>query len=225
MTHILEVNNISHRFSKRIVLEDISFLMHTGDILGLLGRNGSGKSTLLKILSGDIKASSGKISINKHHYPIKEIYKGLVAFCPQQTFVPKDINVRSIIPLYFPEEEQQSKLFYAPGINQMELKKVGELSIGQQKYLQFLLVANLHHHFLLFDEPFAMVEPLYKDIIKEKLLSLRKEKNIIITDHYYQDVLDVSTQKLLIKNGVSQVINNEAELIDAGYLPNRENLP
>ena len=70
----------------------------------------------------------------------------------------------------------------------------------------------------MLDEPFSMVEPLYQDSIKELLTELKKEKGIIITDHYYRNVLDVSDRKMIIKDGKAIEIENEIDLIENGYL-------
>ena len=70
----------------------------------------------------------------------------------------------------------------------------------------------------MLDEPFSMVEPLYQDSIKELLTELKKEKGIIITDHYYPNVLDVSDRKMIIKDGKAIEIENEIDLIENGYL-------
>ena len=70
----------------------------------------------------------------------------------------------------------------------------------------------------MLDEPFSMVEPLYQDSIKELLTELKKEKGIIITDHYYRNVLDVSDRKMIIKDGKSIEIEDESDLIENGYL-------
>ena len=70
----------------------------------------------------------------------------------------------------------------------------------------------------MLDEPFSMVEPLYQDSIKEVLTELKKEKGIIITDHYYRNVLEVADRKMIIKDGKAIEIENEIDLIENGYL-------
>jgi len=121
----------------------------------------------------------------------------------------------------FAKAWRQNMLFYNQRINKIETQKVGVLSIGEQRFLQFLLLLNLDHYFLLLDEPFSMVEPLYKDLIKEKIEEYKHHKGFIITDHYYLDVLQVSTIKKVIKNGAMKTIINDTDLIDSGYLSDR----
>ena len=70
----------------------------------------------------------------------------------------------------------------------------------------------------MLDDPFSMIEPLYKEQIKKTLEALRTKKGIIITDHYYKDVFEISTRNLLIKEGKSYPINSLEDLRKQGYL-------
>jgi ABC-type multidrug transport system ATPase subunit len=214
----LRVNCVKKSFGKRHILTDISFECRTGEIMGVFGRNGSGKSTLLKILFGTIQADAVQVFINEKAIEVgKVIVNKQMAYLPQEGFLPKDMKVREVIPLLFNDGCAQNKIFYAPRIAVLDKKKVGTLSHGELRYLEILLIAHLEHPFLLMDEPFSMIEPLYKDIIKELLLSLKEKKGIIITDHYYTDVLQIADKNLYIKNGISYEIAGKEDLAKHGY--------
>ncbi|HRO47481.1 ATP-binding cassette domain-containing protein [Agriterribacter sp.] len=221
MTHQLRISTISHCYGRKKILEDISFECRTGDITGLFGQNGRGKSTLLNILFGTLKPASGSIRINDTLLR-NNITQKQIGYSHQEIFLPQHITVRNVIPLYFPNGEDQNKIFYSPGIHRMETTKVGNLSLGEQRYLQFLLVIHLHHLFVLLDEPFSMVDPLYKEIIKEKIKEQSASKGFIITDHYYKDVLDIATKKLVIASGKIIPVNDEYDLAATGYLSGRQ---
>jgi ABC-type lipopolysaccharide export system ATPase subunit len=77
---------------------------------------------------------------------------------------------------------------------------------------------NSKHHFLLLDEPFTMLEPLYRDRIKEIIIEKQTEKGIVISDHYYQDVLQITNNYRLLKNGSLIDITIPTDLITEGYL-------
>lgn len=96
-----------------------------------------------------------------------------VAYLPQHSFLPKGKKVRNLIPLFFNEGEKQDKIFYMPKVTSFERVKIGELSLGQLRYLELLIMSNLGHDYLLLDEPFSMIEPIYKEVIKELLLNLK----------------------------------------------------
>ena len=206
-------------FGEKEVLREISFMLNTGKILGVFARNGSGKSTLLKMIFGTFKKGSINISIDdKDFRPSKNISAKQIAYLPQNPFLPKNIKVCDVIPIYFSEEKKQDAIFYDPLIATLTAKKVGELSLGQVRYLEIILIGNLDHPFLMLDEPFSMIDPLYKLEIQKFLKKLKAEKGIIITDHYYSDVLEITTRNLLIKDGKGHIIKNMEELKEHNYL-------
>lgn len=79
-------------------------------------------------------------------------------------------------------------------------------------------MGNLPHTFLLLDEPFSMIEPLYKEVIKEFLIELKNSKGIILTDHYYNDVLEITTKNYVITDAQIVPILDKADLIFYDYL-------
>ena len=219
----LEIHKATKSFGKKDILTNVSFSCETGEILGIFGRNGCGKSTLLKIIFGTLKANKIEITIDGLSInPSEAIPTKRIAYLPQHSFLPVNNKVRDIIPMYYKSQKKQDAIFYDPQIAQISAKKVGELSIGQLRYFQVLLIGNLDREFLLLDEPFSMIDPLYKVKISELLSQLKQEKGIIITDHYYQDVLNIATKNMIIKNGLSQAISFEEELINLGYLPTKQ---
>ncbi len=220
MDHTLFIKSVVHSFGKRQILSEIHFTCKTGDVLGIFGRNGTGKSTLLKILFGTVKAIFSEVYLDNKIVDKNIRLNTITAYHHQEVFLPKHMTVKNLIPLYFPEGEKQNKLFYDQRINKIENQKVGALSIGEQRYLQFLLILHSDQPFLLLDEPFSMLEPLYKELIKEKIESYKREKGFIITDHYYKDVLQVANIKKVIRDGVMLAVNQGSDLIDFGYLSN-----
>jgi len=215
----LQLYKAKKSFGKKEVLKEVSFKVKTGEILGIFGRNGCGKSTLLKLIFGTLKASEidlhlDSVSVN----PQKLIPKKKIAYLPQHSFLPRNSKVRDIIPIYFPAEEKQDIIFYDSQIALIVSKKVSELSIGQLRYFQVLLIGNLERDFLLFDEPFSMIDPLYKVKIAELLIQLQQHKGIIITDHYYEDVLNITSKNIILKDGISHSISSKEDLISSGYI-------
>lgn len=223
MIKSLRLDYVDFSFGKKQILSNVSFTCSTGEILAVFGRNGSGKSTLLKILFGSLKPNKIELYINGDKIEKISTNDKLIAYLPQVPFLPKDITVRRIIPMYFPDGETQNKIFYSPLINKIERQRIGTLSLGEQKYLEFLLIINLSHPFILLDEPFSMLEPMYIESIKDILTKYKKDKGIIITDHYYRDVFEIADTKIILKDGVSHEILNMNELCDYGYIPLKTN--
>jgi ABC-type multidrug transport system ATPase subunit len=215
----LKLNNLHKSFGKKTVLQSVSLTVSQGEILALYGRNGCGKSTLLKILFGTLKANPIDLLINgKPTTPNKARLNQIIAYIPHHPFLPSSQKVRDIIPMYHDSQEQQDAVFYDPYIASFTARKVSELSLGQRRYFEVILLANSSHPFILIDEPFSMIEPLHKERLKEFLSILKRTKGIILTDHYYNDVLEVSTKNIILKDGLVQTINTKEDLLKHDYL-------
>ncbi len=219
MKSILQLYYARKAFGAKKVLTNVSFELAQGEIIGIFGRNGSGKSTLLKILFSTLKADALDLRISD--LPIKQsqiIPEQHIGYLPQDNFLPKHLKVRDVIPLFFEKGEEQDLVFRAPFVERIATTKIGLLSMGERRYLELLLIAHLPHPFLLLDEPFSMIEPLYKEKIKEFLIKLKAKKGIILTDHYYADVLEISDRNLVLVNGESTSAADEKALRGLGYL-------
>ena len=72
---------------------------------------------------------------------------------------------------------------------------------------------------MLLDEPFSLIEPLYKEVISDLLTRIKQSKGIIVTDHYYHDVLQITDKNLLLKDGETMEIKDKADLARYGYIP------
>lgn len=215
----LEVMEGNKTFGKRKILNRVSFSCKTGEIIGLFGRNGSGKSTLLNGIMGTMSMDTITIYLNGENIKSAEIFpKQLIGFLPQDTFLPKEMKVRDVIPLIFPKGEEQDKIFHAAGVSVFDNKRIGKLSAGQLKYLELLLLAQLPQPFLLLDEPLSMLEPMYIEKVKELLLSLRATKGLVITDHYYKDVLEIADRSFVLKAGSAFEVEDEQDLVRHEYL-------
>lgn len=150
--------------------------------------------------------------------PSEVIPKQLITFVPQHPHLPTSARVRDIIPIYFSQEKKQDAVFYDPGVAKITARKMSELSVGERKYFEVVLAGNLESPFLFLDEPFSMLEPLQTEAIKNFLNTLQADKGILITDHYYTDVLDITTQNIVIKEGISHSISSARDLQQFDYL-------
>jgi len=215
----LKVEHLSKRFGSNQVLNDISICSRTNEIIGVFGRNGSGKSTMLKCIFGTLKADTITMDIDGVNInPSEVIPSGKIGYLPQDSFLPKNTKVKNVIPMYFSNKKRQDNVFYAPGINRIVNKSIKNLSFGELRYFELVLVSFLDHPFLFLDEPFSMIEPLYKNLIRDFLINLKQEKGIILTDHYYRDVLAVTDINILIKDSKTIEIKNKSDLVNQGYL-------
>ncbi|OYU81378.1 MAG: ABC transporter ATP-binding protein [Flavobacterium sp. BFFFF1] len=209
----------SKRFGQKSVLANASLECVSGTITGIFGRNGCGKSTLLKIIFGTVRGDAVQIKIDDMRVdPSAIIPKQLIAYLPQHNFLPKHLKVRDVIPMYYPDGGSQDRIFYADGISKIANTQTGALSAGEIRYLQLLMVGNLAHPFVLLDEPFSMVDPLYRERIQAYLLALKSTKGIIITDHYFEDVLGITDFNFVLKEGQLLPVNGREDLLRLDYL-------
>lgn len=216
---ILQLHKATKSYGQKEVLSNVSLELSTGNILGVFGSNGSGKSTLLQLMFGLLNADEIDLNLNGNTLNPSDVIKTKrIAYLPQHPFLPKFSKVRELIPMYHDSEEKQDALFYNPSIASIATKHVGDLSHGERKYFETMMLGHLDHPFLFLDEPFSMLEPLQTEALKTFLIQLKKTKGLLITDHYYQDVLDITTHNMVLKEGKSYPVKGVADLKKFEYL-------
>lgn len=214
----LHVDSVMQRFGERQLLTDVFLSCNTGEIIGLLGSNGSGKSTLLKIIFGAQKANRRFVKIDDEVLKTLKANKSRIAYLPQDNFLPNHIKIRTLISLFCKKAERQ-KISSHKLVEPMLHKKVKQLSGGERRLLELFLILHTEAQFVLIDEPFNGIAPVYKDEIKDLIKTQTKTKGFIITDHDYRNVIDLATSIVLLKDGNTKPIKNSEELEQFGYLP------
>ena len=217
--HTLQADSIQYRIGDRQLMTDIFLKCETGEIVGLLGRNGCGKTTLLQIIFGTRHTDNKHIRIDDKVYPEPYKHKQLMAYLPQHNFLPKNIRLSKLIDLYI-ESPVKQEVVKQDELMQKHLHKYAdELSKGESRYFELLLLLQLDAKFLLLDEPFSGIGPLYVEHIESMLLAHKSTKGFIITDHDYRSVLRLSNRIILLADGYCRPINHEEELLEWGYIP------
>ena len=219
MKNLLEVDSVMISFDDRNVLNSCYLRCETGDIIGILGRNGCGKSTLLKIIFGTISIYNKFIRINQEVYDQPYKYGNLIAYLPQHDFLPKNISIERIAKIYLTNKAAREKITHDTRLKNHLKKRISELSGGELRYLEIMLLVNLDTKFILLDEPFSKVEPLYKEVISDLIRQYRSTKGFIITDHDYTNIIAASDRIILISEGISRPIKNLYELEKWHYVP------
>lgn len=216
MINILNIDGVSFEYGNRNILSDIFLDIRTGVISGLLGRNGAGKSTLLNILSGYIKAPNSSIRLNGDHLESSMISQGVINFCPQYSYIPGEFSIKKIFFDYDLKLSDFNKTFKENQIQEKQQYK--HLSGGEKRLLDIFLVVKSKTMFTILDEPFSFLMPIHIEKVKELIISEIPSKGYIITDHLYEHVLELCDQVYLLKEGKTHLANNQADLIDLGYI-------
>ncbi len=219
----LYVDSVMKHYGHRKILSDIYLECSQGDIIGLLGRNGSGKSTLLEIIFGSKNADSKFIKVGTQI--IKNVYisSQLIKYLPQDSFLPNHLTVSKIISQFSDKQNAEiikGNKFIEPILG----KKCNELSGGEKRLLEIYLIVCSNAKYVLIDEPFNGIDPIYKEVIKALIKEQSKDKGFIITDHDYRNILDVSTRIALLHEGGIKNINQTEELCHWGYIPTSSSL-
>tara|TARA_R110002072_G_scaffold117281_7_gene248232 strand:- start:29056 stop:29736 length:681 start_codon:yes stop_codon:yes gene_type:complete len=213
----LHIDSITKSYNNNVILSDVFISCKKGEIKGLIGRNGSGKTTLLKIVFGTEKADTKFIKIGNKI--IRNISDGrnLINYLPQDNFLPNNISIKSIIHLFLQKENRKIVLeneYVKPLLN----KKNQDLSTGEKRIIEILLVIHSRAEFILLDEPFNGISPIMRAYIIKYIRKLKSSKGYIITDHDYENVINLADSIVYLQDGFLKEIKDENELIDLGYL-------
>lgn len=213
----LYIDSVNHRYGDREVLSSVFLNCKVGEFVGLLGRNGSGKSTLLKIIFGEIKPNFMHLKVDGK-LTEKAYLSGTVAYLSQGFFIPQYLKINDLVNLYTNKYKHQ--LLAIDVIKANLTEQIGNLSGGNRRLVEALLLIYSDAKYLLLDEPFSQLAPIIADELKNHITRFSNEKGFIITDHYYRQILEISTRIVLINNGCNYAIKSEDDLILNGYLPN-----
>lgn len=214
--HTLKADSIQLEFDGRKILQDVHLSCTQGEVIGLLGRNGCGKSSLLKIIFGILKAGYKHVSIDGEF-----IHKGYrnnrMAYLPQHNYLPDNIVIEKLARQIV-DPVSWDEFTELPSYQRSYNKKSGELSGGELRQLETMMIIHSKADFILLDEPFTHISPIQADEFKPVIRACAQRKGIIITDHQYYNILDVSDKVILLKDGVTKHITNNDELVTYGYL-------
>ncbi len=214
----LHVDSVNKSYAGKIVLSDIYLSCKPGEIVGLLGRNGSGKSTLMKIIFGSVIAENRFIKIDSKRVskPFENFNK--VRYLPQDSYLPKDVSIDKIIRL-FGDYLDVSMVRDDPFIFKFLQKTSRQLSGGEKRIIEILLIVYSNSRYILLDEPFNGVAPKNIEVIKSRIREQSKTKGIILTDHDYRNIVDISDRILLLYDGGTKEVKSMDELKYWGYVP------
>jgi lipopolysaccharide export system ATP-binding protein len=226
---IISLENISLSFGNRKILDNVSFKIHRGQILGMLGPNGVGKSTIFNLITGLIKPNYGKIKIENKDVTNYPIYQRTTMFglgyCPQYGGFFSDLtlfeNLKAIAEIVIKDKnlihhkiDQLIAKFELDAIRDIKAKF---LSGGQKKKLTIALALLSDPKVLLLDEPFAALDVLTIKMLQEIIVNLQTEHNITICvcDHQARDLLScvdvaiiLSNCKIVAQGSPNDLVNN-----------------
>jgi|TARA_B100000780_G_scaffold273526_1_gene237227 lipopolysaccharide export system ATP-binding protein len=211
---MIKLDKISLSFKNRKILDNISFSINEGQILGLLGPNGVGKSTIFNLITGLIKPDYGLITINSakvNDYPIYlRTKKFKIGYVPQHGGYFHDLtlmeNLIAIGEILVPDikirKEKINSLIAKFELDSLREIRASYLSGGQKKKLVIALSLLGNPKILLLDEPFAALDVLTIKMLQEIIVNLQNEHNIsiILCDHQARDLLNCVDNAIVLSN-------------------------
>ena len=207
---MIEISRLTKRFAQHTAVDDLSFSVQPGEVLGFLGPNGAGKSTTMKMLTGFLAPTSGTASIHGFDIQTQTLQaQRLIGYLPEGAPCYGDMRVRGF--LEFIAEVRgyrgaQKRERVARVVEQLELESVREQSIEtlSKGFKRRVGVAQAILHdprVLILDEPTDGLDPNQKHQVRELIRGLARERIVIISTHILEEVTAVCTRAVVIANG------------------------
>ena len=202
----IEVQNISKSYGAQKALDNVSFSIKKGEIVGFLGPNGAGKSTLMKILTTYINADEGTASVNgkevNDHQ--KEVQQS-IGYLPENNPLYLDLFVREYLEfnadVYKVAKSRIEEVIQLTGLSSESHKKIGQLSKGYRQRVG-LATALLHNpEVLILDEPTTGLDPNQLVEIRNVIKNVGKNKTVFLSTHIMQEVEAICDRVIIINNG------------------------
>lgn len=210
---ILRAENLVKKYKQRTVVNNVSFNVSQGEIVGLLGPNGAGKTTSFYMIVGLIKPNEGRIFLEEEDITEDAMYRRAqkgIGYLAQEASVFRKLsvedNILAILEMSnLSKEAQKDKLEEL--INEFSLHKVRKnrgdlLSGGERRRTEIARALAANPSFILLDEPFAGVDPIAVEEIQSIVAKLKhKNIGILITDHNVQETLSITDRAYLLFEG------------------------
>ena len=222
---MLKVDSISKKINGKVILDDVSFEVDFGEICGLLGPNGAGKTSSFYAIAGLVRSDSGLISLSNENItnlPVHKRSKLGIKYLPQEPSIFQNLTVNEnlvgLAELTF-NKKKEVKDFVEKTIEEFALKDIcglkgRQLSGGQRRKVEIARTLASNPKMILLDEPFAGIDPIAIEDIKEVLKSLKRKKiGILITDHNVRETLELCDHAAIINDGKIIALGAKEELI------------
>jgi len=210
----LVVSHLKKNFNGRSVVDDVSFEINSGEVVGLLGPNGAGKTTCFYMIVGLEKNDSGHILLNDQSIENTPVHirarKGL-GYLPQEPSIFQKLSVADNIMAILEtraelnsaaREEQLDNLLHDLHISHLKKQLAISLSGGERRRLEIARTLAIEPDFILLDEPFAGVDPISVLDIQQIIKHLRERGiGILITDHNVRETLGICNRAYILNNG------------------------
>ena len=218
---MIEVKNVTKKYGKAVAVEDISFSINDGEIVGLLGPNGAGKSTTMNILTGYIEQTSGEVTIEGYNTLKKpKKAKKQIGYMPEGVPLYTDLTVKEFVT-YMAElkqverktrKEKVEKVIEQTGLKDVENKLTRNLSRGYKQRVSMAGALVGEPKILILDEPTVGLDPKQITEIRNLIKELGKTHTIILSSHILSEVSQICNKVIIINKGKIVAIDTPENL-------------
>ncbi|MDD3012482.1 MAG: LPS export ABC transporter ATP-binding protein [Candidatus Gastranaerophilales bacterium] len=214
-------------YGDRTVVNNISFEVNPGEVVGLLGPNGAGKTTTFYIVVGLIKADSGKVLLNDidlTNMPMHQRSRSGIGYLPQETSIFRKLTVEENINLVLEmnknldKSERKDKLdslLEDFGLTKLRKNDSIQLSGGERRRVEIARALAADPKFILLDEPFTGIDPIAINDIQEHIRGLTKRGiGVLLTDHNPKATLSITDRAYIIFDGCIKVSGTSAAIAE-----------
>jgi len=209
----LYLKDLAKTYSGRRVVNCVSVQIKSGEVVGLLGPNGAGKTTTFYMTIGLVRPDEGKIMLDDEDitdFPMYQRARKGIGYLPQETSIFRKLTVKQnimaileILPLSGSEREHRAEMLLEElGIKHLEKQKANVLSGGEKRRLEISRALATNPSFILLDEPFAGIDPLAVNDIKNIINHLKRRGiGILISDHNVRETLGACDNAYILVEG------------------------
>ena len=218
---MIEVKNLTKKYGNVIALDDISFTINDGEIVGLLGPNGAGKTTTMNIITGYIEQTDGTVIINGFD-TIKKSKKAKqeIGYMPEGTPLYTDLTIKEFVT-YMAElrkidkktkKDKVQKILKETGLNEIQNKLIKNLSRGQKQRVSLAGTLVSEPKILILDEPTVGLDPKQITEIRSLIKSFGKKHTVILSSHILTEVSQICDRVIIINKGKIVAIDSPENL-------------
>lgn len=223
MSEVVKCENLTKRYGGLTALDQVSFTLESGRIIGLLGPNGSGKTTLIKLANGLLVPSDGKIYLGGFEPGVES--KSIVSYLPDANYLPIWMNIQGLLEMFedFYNDFDIEKAKEMVGTLNLSMNsRLKTLSKGNKEKVQLILAMSRKAKVYFLDEPIGGVDPAARDFILNTIITnYSEDATVVLSTHLISDIERVLDEVLFLDRGhllfhrsVDEIRETEGKSVD-----------